>query len=282
MLHPAWLLALLFLNRIWLVSAELAPDALPDDAPVLIAPAAEPGESESELIWRKGQEALLKGRTSEAVSLFQRCIKQDPGMARSYLSLAAACLEKNEDEMAALYMARYLQLQPDHVAARGHYAELLLRLKQPVEARQQYERFIADIQDREDVAHERLIHGHSRLVDIAENQEDSYAAHLHRGIGLFWLASQYREKREGKQSTGGQDVLCRAAGELTLARLTKPDEARPCFYLYQVWTRLAQNQPAHRSLCAAEAAALSSYLTPSEHRALELAVRARDAERQRK
>jgi tetratricopeptide (TPR) repeat protein len=268
-----WFVVCLFLTVGALASAE--PEASP--------PAEQQDEqSEAVRLWEQGQEAMLHGNTDAAISLYQKSLKQEQGLARNYLSLAAAFLEKNEDEVAALYMDHYLQLQPDHLMARYHYATLLLRLKQPAAARKQLEHFIADIQDCEELANQHLVNCHSRLMEIAEADEDDYAEHLHRGIGLFRLACRRGELAPEVKAPDVESLLCRAAGELTLARQSKPDEARPSWYLYEVWTRLAQSQPAHRCLCAAETAAECSYLTPVEKRGLQLALRSRSGERQRK
>ena len=58
--------------------------------------------------------------------------------------------------------------------------------------------------------------------------------------------------------------------ELALARLVRPDEARPCWYLYEVWSSLAQRQPAQRWLREADNWAPFSFLTPTEYRELQL------------
>jgi hypothetical protein len=63
-----------------------------------------------------------------------------------------------------------------------------------------------------------------------------------------------------------------------LARLQAPDQARPCWYLYEVWSRLAQRQPALRHLREADMAAPFSYLTPAEKRNLRLACLSCEAE----
>jgi hypothetical protein len=73
-----------------------------------------------------------------------------------------------------------------------------------------------------------------------------------------------------------EGLLCKAAAELTLATRIRADEARPHLYLHAVWSRLLQSQPAGKSLHAAEDAAPFSYLTPAEHRRLQLAARERD------
>jgi hypothetical protein len=151
-------------------------------------------------------------------------------------------------------------------------------LGRPHEARDQFERFVVDAQTRPPLAQEHLVHCHSQLMEIAESQEDEYGEHLHRGIGLYLLAKERAalSEADGEMSTEG--MLCRAAGELTLASHGRPDEARPCWYLSVVWTELAQRRPAIRWLHAARAAAPFTYLTPGERAALRLASRQDAAE----
>jgi len=223
-------------------------------------------------LWQEGQKAMGEGRTDEAIEHYQRSLQADPTLARNHLSLAAAFLARGEDERAAPYLERYVEAQPDHLVVRAHYAELLLRLKRPGAARAQFERFIADAQDDEALARQHLVHCHSRLMEIAEGAEDDYGEHLHRGIGLYLLACQ-SEDLEADCRLSVEGTLFKAIAELTLARLARPEEARPCWYLYAAWSRLAQQQPAARWLRTAEAAAPLSDLTPSERRRLQLACR---------
>ncbi len=235
--------------------------------------AAEPAAPSSGLAaWQKGQQAMLEGRTEQAIASFQQSLEQDGTLVRNHLSLAAAYLAQGQDEQAAGQLGRYLRAQPDHFVVRGQYAELLLRLERPDAAREQFERFEADIQDHATLAKARLPHCHSRLMEIAEAAEDEYAMHLHRGIGLYWLARQRADLDAPEGELPCEGLLCQAASELSLARRERPDDARPCWYLYEVWTRLAQHQPATRWLRAAEAAPFRS-LTPSEQRNLYLACR---------
>ena len=119
-------------------------------------------------------------------------------------------------------------------------------------------------------------------MEIAEKEDDDYAAHLHRGIGLYLLAGQRELLPDDDDGMSAESLLCKAAGELTLARRERPEEARPYWYLFAVWSHLAQRQPAARWLRAADSAAAFSYLTPAERRGLQLAVRDLEAEAQRK
>jgi hypothetical protein len=152
-----------------------------------------------------------------------------------------------------------------------HLADLFVRLQQLPDAIAEYGRCIAHAQERDDPGSQHLIHCHSQLMSIAESTEDSYGEHLHRGIGLYYLAVQRAALAQADDELPAQALLCKAAGELTLARLLRPDEARPVWYLHEVWSRLAQRQLALRALHAAVAAAPFSYLTAAEQRSLGLA-----------
>jgi tetratricopeptide (TPR) repeat protein len=224
-------------------------------------------------LWEQGQEAMRLSRTDEALRCYRASLDADPTFFRNHLSLAAAYLDQRDLERACPHFALYLQACPDHLIVRAHYAELLLRLNRPDEARAEFARFVADAQEQAEQFARQLIHCHSRLMEIAETAEDEYAEHLHRGIGLFLLARQQQASRDEDPSPCPESLLCRAAAELTLARVEKPDEAQPSWYLYEVWSRLAQRHAALRCLHDADQAAPFSYLTPTEQAGLALACR---------
>jgi thioredoxin-like negative regulator of GroEL len=246
------------------------------------APAGAVEPSPAQRLWEQGQDALRDGRTDEAMQLYQRSLALDPTLADDHLSLAACYLDKGDDEHAGEELARYLEARPHHCTVRAHYAELLVRLNQIHAARREYERLDADAQDQDEVVQQELVHCHSRLMQLAEMEDDDFAAHLHRGIGLYLLARQQASLPDDEDGHSPESLLCKAAGELILASRQRPDEARPCWYLFAVWSQLAQRQPAARWLRQAEAAAPFSYLTPAERRRLETAVRSQDAEARRK
>lgn len=242
--------------------------------------AAEPPTAQR--LWEQGQDAMRDGRTEAAVSLYEQSLALDANLVNNHLSLAAAFLDKGDDERALPHLALYVAAKPNHYIVRAHYAELLLRLGEDRLAQAQYERFDADVQDHEELAKQELVHCHSLLMEIAERQGDAYAAHLHRGIGLYLLARQGEQALPDDESLSVEGLLCRAAGELTLARRERPDEARPFWYLFEVWSQLSQRQPAVRCLQAADARAPFSYLTTMERRNLQLALRGLGAESARK
>ncbi|MGE3809524.1 MAG: tetratricopeptide repeat protein [Gemmataceae bacterium] len=222
-------------------------------------------------LWASGQTAMRAGQVRDAIGLYKQALQLDPGFTHSHLSLAAAYLEVGEEDRACQHLGHYLDANPDHAAVRSHYAELLYRLEKPKAARNEFERFDAEAQKRGESARADLIHCHSRLTKIAMSGADEYREHLHRGIGLYYLALE-REllpDPEGELPTEG--LLFQAAGELSIARAMRPHEARPSVYLYRVWTRLSRRQPALRALKHAGAEADFSFLTPVERRDLKLA-----------
>jgi tetratricopeptide (TPR) repeat protein len=259
--RPAWIC-------VCLVVLPFAPPAL----------AQEQAEAAHQL-WVLGQNAMSRGKPDEAIFFYEKSLAADPSQKRTHLSLAAAHIQQGDEAAAAKDLAEYLAAFPDHHVVRRHFAELLLRLHRPQEARAQFERFIADIQDDPELAAKHLIHCNSRLMEIAEDEGDEYAEHLHRGIGLYLLGCERAglpDPDDGELSV--ESVLCKAAGELTMAHMARRDQARPCWYLYAVWSRLGQRQPALRHLREADATAAFSYLTPAERRDLELARLGREVE----
>lgn len=229
-------------------------------------------------LWEKGQAAMRLGKPEEAIQFYEQSLQANPEMVRNHLSLAAAYLEKGDEEGACPHLAQYVAAHPEHLMIRSHLAELLMRLHRYPEARLHFERFIADAQEQGEPATKQLIHSHSRLLEIAEACEDEYAEHLHRGIGLFLLANERSSLPDPSGILPTEGLLCKAAGELTLARMERPDEARPCWYLFEVWSRLPLRQSAIRSLRSAEAVAPFSYLTAAEYRGLQLACQCQNTE----
>ena len=224
-------------------------------------------------LWEKGQQTTHQGRPDEPVAPFEKSLGINPASPRCHLSLAAAFLEKNDAGAACQHLGKYLEAYPENLAVRARYAELLAGLHRPREARAQYEMLIACVQDLPGPAEEHLVSPHTRLVEIAEAYEDAYGEHLHRGIAL-WLLARRRDRLAGAgDELSVETLLCKAAAELTLASWERPREARPCLYLYQVWSQLGQQQPALCRLRQAEEAAPFSYLTPCEQRSLHLASR---------
>jgi Tfp pilus assembly protein PilF len=187
------------------------------------------------------------------------------------LGRATSLAAQGDHEAAAEQLTQYITLRPEHLSARAQLGELLFRQGKHEEARLQLELFIALAQDHGEPAFRHLIHCHSRLVEIAEEQNNDYEEHLNRGIGLFLLAVRRAGEADPNGDCSANSLLCRAATELQAARQDQPDQARSHLYLYQTWKRLGQHSAAVRSLHTADHHALLSRLTPLERRELQAA-----------
>jgi tetratricopeptide (TPR) repeat protein len=230
----------------------------------------EPPPSAAEC-WALGQAAMRQGLPAQAVGWYHRSLDRCPEATRVHLSLAAAYLALDDRARAAPHLGRYVAAHPGETALRVRYADLLWQVRRDAEARAEFEHCVEAAQQGDPAARSRLIHCHSRLMEIAEANQDVYGEHLHRGIGLYLLARKTAAVAGAEAELPSEGLFCKAAGELTLALEERPDEARPSWYLYQVWSRLAQRRPARRCLREARRASPFSFLTPAERRDLQLA-----------
>jgi hypothetical protein len=166
----------------------------------------------------------------------------------------------------------------DPLLIRLHHAGLLVKHHRESEAKCQYELSIREAEEMSPSPLRQLVHIHSKLMDLAINEEDDFAEHFHRGVGLYYLACQSNEVGETTGKLNVESLLCQAAGELSLAKLLQPSEARPCWFLYLVWVKLGQKRPAARNLRDAEKVSSLSYLTPAERRLLYLAITSKESD----
>ena len=140
----------------------------------------------------RARHGMGDGGTGRRRRCLPASLRLDPALARNHLSLGGRLPRRGRTSRRPSPPAR-VRGRPARPPGRRapHYAELLLRLRAAArEARDQFERFVADVQDDAALADEHLVHCHSRLMEIAEGEEDEYAEHLHRGIGLYLLARQ--------------------------------------------------------------------------------------------
>ncbi len=165
------------------------------------------------------------------------------------LGLAAACIEKGDSAGAAEQLAKHLQAHPDQIMIRAYLAEVLLKMKRFAEAQHQFERFIADAQEAKGPANKHILHCHTRLMEIAQERDDLYGEHLHRGIGMVLLARQLAAEIDSADVEPGfrERLLCKGVAELNKAKKLRPDEPRPYCYLFEAFIKLDQPRSADRA-----------------------------------
>ncbi len=190
-----------------------------------------------------------------------------------HLSQATALLEKGKEKQACVHLARYLDQHPDQFEVRIRYADLLLRLGRITLAKGQFRRFISDTQDQIDDHYYDHLYCLRRLMDIAEFEDDFYGFHLQRGISLYLLSQRRAKLSDPNGEFSVEGILCKAAQELCQARIQEKNQARPCWYLYLVWSKLGQSQLARSYLRETNTLAPFSVLTIREQRDLQLLYR---------
>jgi tetratricopeptide (TPR) repeat protein len=185
-----------------------------------------------------------------------------------FVMKAADCLGEGDEAGAIVNLTHHVRAYPDQVAFRRQLAELLYKLQRIPEAQEQFERCIAIAQDGTALARQALPSYHTRLMEIARLRGDFYREKLHQGIGLYCIAERLASHPDQKDTGEVERVLCKASVALKEAQSERPDESRPSWYLYRVWTRLDQTRPAEKALKKALASADFSSLTPGELREL--------------
>lgn len=195
-----------------------------------------------------------------------------PAPPADSISLAADCLSRGDDAGAANHLSRHVAANPDQLVFRAQLGEILTRLERLPDAQAQFEAAVAHAQEGSTAARGRLVHFHTRLMEIARQRGDDYREHLHRGIGLYLVADHLANQG---QTADTERLLFKAARALKEAEECRPDDARTAWYLHRVWSLLDQPRPAERALRKAVENAISSNLTPAESRDLALAKTAR-------
>lgn len=213
-----------------------------------------------------GCHSLVPGRLEEARPVSQAV----PSANSPLLDQVGKALEAGDGEKGCALLQQYVDEHPEARAARALLAEVLYQLGRFGEARAAFEIAVAALQEESNV--ERLVQCHARLVDLAAAEADEYAAHVHRGIGLYLLAQRRRAEPDPDGELSVESILCKAALELNEAHQLLPTESRAAWYLHRIWRELGQTHAAERWLREAHEHAPFSYLTPQEHNGLQLCL----------
>ena len=180
------------------------------------------------------------------------------------LMKAAECLDRGDENAALPYLQSHVKANPNALMVRAHMAELLFRLGKALEARAQFERFIADAQPTSGQAHKHLVHCHTRLMEIASTTNDDFHENLHRGIGLLLLVKRWDGDAERHEETTSEQTLSKALTALRAAHDDRPTDPRVNLYLAEVYTRLQQPDAAKAARKTAQSGLPDPCVTASE------------------
>jgi tetratricopeptide (TPR) repeat protein len=208
--------------------------------------------------------AALPTASSGLARFLPKAIRLPTNSDDPLLPQASQALERGDHAQACELLRSYAERHPESKHARAFYAEVLAKLGKGAEASVEFEKAIARLQAEKTIDLALIVHCHGRLIDLADEDADEFHVHLHRGLGLYWLAQQKRHGDEPPDAPTTESILCKAALELTTAHAIVPGESRPTWYLYLIWRQLGQTAAAQRWLRETQITSPYSYLTPHE------------------
>jgi tetratricopeptide (TPR) repeat protein len=193
---------------------------------------------------------------------FQTQVPLDaPDEAVDQLALAADALDGGDERRASFHLAAHLHDHPDDATTRAQLAETLFQQKRLAEARDEYSIFLATVQGTTGPVRKLLPHAHTRLMLIAQEDNDPAAEQLHRGMGLFALVESWDADSDRRDESAAGRTLMKCVRALRAATVAHPGRAN--LYLALAYDRLGQLAAARSALrCAAAAAPFD--LTPWE------------------
>ena len=181
------------------------------------------------------------------------------------LTLAAECLERGDHASAAVHLELYVCRHPEQVMFRWQLAEMLVRVGHDDTAKVHYERFLADAAAATGPARTYLITAHTRLMEMAQRQDDRFAELVHRGVGLLLLAKE-QDKLTDRDPAFGEELLCKAMKALVEAKELHPSEARVHAFLAEVYESQGNQRAAEVEREAAGAAFMPASLISDRQR----------------
>lgn len=195
----------------------------------------------------------------------------DPETPADPLALAADALDRGDDRTASFHLAAHLIEQPGDAATRAQLAELLYQQARYAESRREFEEFVVCAQPLAGPVRRKLLHAHTRLMQIAQDEHDAYSEQLHRGIGLIVLVESWDADPKRRDESAANETLTKAVRALRAARNLKREGSRASYYLAVAYGRMGQLAAARSAgLCADTAAPFD--LTPWERGRLAVLV----------
>jgi tetratricopeptide (TPR) repeat protein len=192
-------------------------------------------------------------------------MRSDPREPEDHLAKAAQCIDRGDEPAAITHLSAHVRARPDAAMIRAYLAELLFQQGQFPESRRHFERFSFESHAENPEQLKPLVHCHTRLMQIAEEQNDSYREHLHRGIGLVLLVRQWDQEADPGAPEMKEQTLTKAAAALRGAVAVKAADPRALVYLAETYSQMGQASSARTAARKAKALLPDAGLTDQEH-----------------
>jgi thioredoxin-like negative regulator of GroEL len=187
----------------------------------------------------------------------------EPEPLRDALTLAAECLGRGDHANAAIHLETHVREHPDQFMFRLQLAELLLRVGREQTARIHFEQFAADGRraTASPVAKKQLVSVHTRLMEIAQRNDDRYGEVFHRGVGLLLLTAE-QDGMPDRDEGFCEEMLCKSLRALKEAKERNPDAAEVRFWLAKAYERMGNRRAAEAERNTAKSSVTPTGLGP--------------------
>jgi hypothetical protein len=179
------------------------------------------------------------------------------------LTLVAESLERGDKIAAANHLETYVRRHPEQCMFRLQLAELLLQINDDARAKVHFEQFVARAQTGPESVRKYLVHAHTRLMEIAQRENDPLAELFHRGVGLLILV-QEQDRSPDREEDLYEEMLCQSLRALNEAKERKPGDLRVRVYLAEVYERMGNHRAAANERTAACNGIVPGELAPGE------------------
>jgi hypothetical protein len=187
--------------------------------------------------------------------------KEEP--ADDPLMLFSESLKSGDKKAAANHLETYVRRHPDQVMFQLQLAELLVQTKCDNRARGHYEQFVASAQTSAEPVRRYLVHAHTRLMEIAQRTDDSFAELFHRGVGLLILVRE-QDRNPDRDDAFCEEMLCKALRILNEAKEQRPGDPRVRIYLAEIQERMGNRRASMNERGAARNGVVPGELTRGE------------------
>ncbi len=167
----------------------------------------------------------------------------EPELPPDPLMLVAECLGRGDHANAAVHLEAHVREHPDQVMFRVQLAELLLRVGRDEAAKVHFERFAIDAQRSAGPLKKHLVSVHTRLMEIAQRNDDHTAEVFHRGVGLLLLVEE-QDRLADRDDGFCEEMLCKAMKALAEAKELNPGDGQVRLRLAEVYDRMGNRRAA--------------------------------------
>ncbi|MCE9566831.1 MAG: hypothetical protein K8U57_32905 [Planctomycetes bacterium] len=166
-----------------------------------------------------------------------------PELPPDPLLLAADCIERGDHAKAAVHLEAHVRVHPEQLMFRIQLAEMLMRVGRDEAAKVHFEQFAADVRRSSGPLKKHLVHVHTRLMEIGQQNGDRFTEVLHRGIGLMLLVEE-QDGLADRDADFCEEMLCQAMKALVEAKEMNPSDVQVRLRLAEAYDRMGNRRAA--------------------------------------